>query len=1767
MVDKNFGKTAAILAAALVLGCVIPLEFLFVENSKAEAYDEEIQNNSAKDIYVSPNGSQSGDGSFNNPFREIESAVEKADELRNSISSLQEINVILRGGEYRINKTINLNKTGSAANDAAKLVIRAYEGEEPVLKGSQELDVSQFTQVSDEDILKRVADSAKDKIVCMSVAGLGVADKNPEIPSSYIKIYNNDKEQTIAQWPNGEHNYAVFSPVSEGGIGNAQGGSFKYLDTDRPDNWSDPEDAVAVGYFGYDYRQEAISISEIDTEKSIIKLAHGSDFGINSKQSRRWKAYNILEELDRPGEWYIDRDAQMLYYYPAEDCGKVEIGVFSDNMFDITGASNITFSGLTFKNTSGGVIHCYHDKNRKSENITIEKCTFENIGGHAINMYTYQFADFYDINQWSNIVGNLYNVEIANNIFYNTYQTPITVHSGDFENFTGHGVKIYNNYANQTAPFSLSGYLLGSVNAVEGEIRNNLAHNAPYHVLGATGLRNKIMYNETVSAVRETVDAGAFYVGRTVMHRDNEYGYNFFYKTNPVQDILKPYTHNRAIYFDDGYSNGIVHHNISVDGDKSFYTSGSGNKYNSNISVDCPNGIEISVLAGADRYSSLIAKKELKSDENPNGAESDEIKNKVIKFLTEFPEIENEYDVISQSGFAVTSGNEAEGNLTVNGTNPETGMSTAMLAANRIEDNINLSGYNMFVNPEELDFRVKKTSEAYMLNPDLISEDFDLSDIGLQQDQGFDLSRITEKRSFSKLYPAKGETVVAEEGVEFMWERSFDADSYRIIIAEDSDFKDIIVDEIVPYNHYTMKSDDSISGYYFWRVYAVNETRSMSGEWESEEGKTGFYITQKTSPIPIDIEMVDKNAIIEFSQPMYNYALNDIAVKDGDIEIDVKKYLDNTDDRRIIIDFSGVEYKEGKTYTIETGTELMSVYGQKIFMPYVFKVTVAEGVYSIEAVEDILTVKEINVNQVKNNIQIVFSGHISQQSLDSIKVTLGGTEQECGKEYDKLNPCVIYLNTENLKIENKKLYYIEIPDTVTTDFNTAIDRAYKYTFRKSGVEYDFNANGMSTRKWRFDNGANRNSDAYIYDNRLFLSDINPNDTDNRYNGIPYSNGSVFVKPEEFRNIEMENSIIEFDYVNYGRGFGNGNYVNMRVFMRAEDVNNSSDALQSSISTANGAYILEISQYGKEIDIRKCTGGTVSFGALQGNVGTTLSEKRTLEGYEVGDKVRFRITLNNEEDNNAAELVVYAALYNETGELGKYKQVASAKDTQNPLLNGGVYFSVNPSNGVKYYYINSHAIDNFSFYTTALESSSEDDMFVTEMLSCDEKISLIFSSGIDENTLNAVSVKNTVTGEMYIISPEVNIYNSKQLDISFDFIDKNYENYELKISKDLKSVFGKPLFNEYNAKINVTGMYSYIDTNVQNCSNWYVKRAGYSESNAYTNDGWIYLAPYSFDHKYFEEKTPYSDGALVNEKNYDEYDYADSILEFDYKNLNTSSVKGNGNYSGMRIFIRSGEFDTVFSDGYNKISSSKGAYIITLYPSSDKLYAGLRKWDGSEINIAERVDLGGTVLISEKAVNEWRAEDEYRYKIKTTNVQDGVLIELYMTEYIDGKEGNYKKVLEYTDNDNPYISGTFFFTACGSSASYINGYISSHFIKDISYITAPETEKIENVCLTDSLFINDNNEIITDLTGYKNMEIGFIQGISSNLSRSEKANLMLALYNKEEALIQIVSKPVTLAADAKIEEDITFRVSENIGNNYITKVFIWNNEMVPLGKAK
>ena len=45
--------------------------------------------------------------------------------------------------------------------------------------------------------------------------------------------------------------------------------------------------------------------------------------GIRADQ--RFYAYNLLEELDAPGEWYLDRQKGLLYFYPPSDCQEADV--------------------------------------------------------------------------------------------------------------------------------------------------------------------------------------------------------------------------------------------------------------------------------------------------------------------------------------------------------------------------------------------------------------------------------------------------------------------------------------------------------------------------------------------------------------------------------------------------------------------------------------------------------------------------------------------------------------------------------------------------------------------------------------------------------------------------------------------------------------------------------------------------------------------------------------------------------------------------------------------------------------------------------------------------------------------------------------------------------------------------------------------------------------------------------------------------------------------------------------------------------------------------------------------------------------------------------------------------------------------------------------------------------------------------------------------------------------------------------------------------
>src|SRR5258705_935352 len=88
----------------------------------------------AVDIYVSPNGSDTNDGSRDKPFATLSMALRKARELRrlNDASITSGIHIILRGGSYQLSETILIHPEDGAESPT---FIESSLGERAVLSG------------------------------------------------------------------------------------------------------------------------------------------------------------------------------------------------------------------------------------------------------------------------------------------------------------------------------------------------------------------------------------------------------------------------------------------------------------------------------------------------------------------------------------------------------------------------------------------------------------------------------------------------------------------------------------------------------------------------------------------------------------------------------------------------------------------------------------------------------------------------------------------------------------------------------------------------------------------------------------------------------------------------------------------------------------------------------------------------------------------------------------------------------------------------------------------------------------------------------------------------------------------------------------------------------------------------------------------------------------------------------------------------------------------------------------------------------------------------------------------------------------------------------------------------------------------------------------------------------------------------------------------------------------------------------------------------
>ena len=113
----------------------------------------------------------------------------------------------------------------------------------------------------------------------------------------------------LARWPNEGF---VRTTSAENNI------TFGY-DDPRPERWLSAPDAYAMGYWYHGWANRIEKIASIDTANKKITLAKSPSYGIAAKKP--YFVLNLLEEIDRPGEWYLDRQAGILYLWPPEGFG------------------------------------------------------------------------------------------------------------------------------------------------------------------------------------------------------------------------------------------------------------------------------------------------------------------------------------------------------------------------------------------------------------------------------------------------------------------------------------------------------------------------------------------------------------------------------------------------------------------------------------------------------------------------------------------------------------------------------------------------------------------------------------------------------------------------------------------------------------------------------------------------------------------------------------------------------------------------------------------------------------------------------------------------------------------------------------------------------------------------------------------------------------------------------------------------------------------------------------------------------------------------------------------------------------------------------------------------------------------------------------------------------------------------------------------------------------------------------------------------------
>ena len=342
-------------------------------------------------FYIAPNGNDQNSGrQYNQPLATLQKAVDEIRKINVDKSILSKPALIyLLGGTYELKQPVVINP--STRDSAVQpIIINRYQNQRVILSGGRE--IKGWKKQTNGWLTTTIPEVAAGQWRFRQLFVNGVSRPRARKPNKGFLI--------VKGMPEGTPKTADYHKDCQ---------SFEYTKGDINPGWKNLEEAEVIVY--HFWTDSHLPIQSIDEKTNLITFKHKAgkvftdDF---TENGARYIIENVYEEIDTPGEWYLDRTSGKLTYFPYPDEQPDQISVYAPVLSELIRlegdpenhkfVENITFRNLEFRYTNFELPKGNSNDNQGSasinaaislkgaRNCNFSKCIISQIGNWAFEL-------------------------------------------------------------------------------------------------------------------------------------------------------------------------------------------------------------------------------------------------------------------------------------------------------------------------------------------------------------------------------------------------------------------------------------------------------------------------------------------------------------------------------------------------------------------------------------------------------------------------------------------------------------------------------------------------------------------------------------------------------------------------------------------------------------------------------------------------------------------------------------------------------------------------------------------------------------------------------------------------------------------------------------------------------------------------------------------------------------------------------------------------------------------------------------------------------------------------------------------------------------------------------------------------------------------------------------------------------------------------------------------------------------------------------------